>query len=71
VSFPPTENGDGIVDESDLVVRVDDIEISHLSPSGNTACRYYPDSNEVDFSPMYLPQQRAVIRVSYLTCSFG
>ena len=71
-SSPSDRNGDGIVDEGDLVVTVDGVEIPARTSDGRRVWRYGANSNDgIFFSPLSLPKLESVIRVTYLTCPPG
>lgn len=67
-SVPSDRNGDVVVDEEDIVLRVNGVEVSAHSASGSRVWTYDPVYNVIDFAPMYLPAPDSVIRATYATC---
>ena len=70
-SLPSDRNGDGVVDEADLVVSVDGVKLAARNDDGHPVWAYDRLVNGIAFAPLYVPPQESVVRVTYLTCPPG
>ncbi|HLU31754.1 MAG TPA: choice-of-anchor D domain-containing protein, partial [Acidimicrobiia bacterium] len=62
---PADVNGDGVIDQHDLEVRVGGRIREATTHTGARVWHYNPESNSINFSPLYVPGSNQVIEVTY------
>ncbi|HWV38778.1 MAG TPA: choice-of-anchor D domain-containing protein [Vulgatibacter sp.] len=62
---PGDANGDGRVNEHDILVKVDGFETSPVSPSRSKVWTYDPANIAVDFQPLFIPRPGAQLTATY------
>jgi len=62
---PDDDDGDGVVDGADLVVRVDGVLVSPLTPLGELAWQYDSGLNAIRFEPPFRPAPGSSVSVDY------
>jgi len=63
--LPADGNGDGIVDEADIELRLDGTPQAPVSPSREQRWTYDPIDNAIDFTPRFVPKAGMQVTATY------
>jgi len=67
---PADQTGDGIVDEKDIELRMNGNVFPPVSPSKAQRWTYDPNSNAIDFTPLFVPKPGSQLTATYkVACS--
>jgi len=64
---PEDSNGDGVVDERDVEVKVDGVQLAPISPLGDIVWSLDADTNTIRFEPPWVPATSSQVEVGYST----